>query len=120
MIDAKTVIRVGTAEAARAGVSRGELRVGDTPDGEPVTIPVTIVRGAAEGPVLWINGCVHGDEFCGAFIILCSTLILFQINQIVQGGETNYVSATLTLYMSIYNIFSSLLQILMALTGERD
>jgi modulator of FtsH protease len=57
---------------------------------------------------------------CGVFVILCSMLILFQINQIVQGGETNYVSATLTLYMSIYNIFSSLLQILMALTGERD
>ena len=69
MINATTVIRVGTAEAARAGVSRGELRVGDTPDGEPVTIPVTIARGAAEGPVLWIHGCVHGDEFCGAFII---------------------------------------------------
>jgi modulator of FtsH protease len=57
---------------------------------------------------------------CGVFVILCSMLILFQINQIVQGGETNYVSATLTLYMSVYNIFSSLLQILMALTGERD
>jgi modulator of FtsH protease len=57
---------------------------------------------------------------CGGFIILCSMLILFQVNQIVQGGETNYVSATLTLYMSIYNIFSSLLQILMALTGQKD
>ena len=69
MITATTVIRVGTAEAARPGVARGELRVGDTPDGEAVTIPVTIVRGAAEGPVLWIHGCVHGDEFCGAFSI---------------------------------------------------
>ena len=57
---------------------------------------------------------------CGAFIILSSMLIVFQINQIVQGGETNYISATLTLYMSIYNLFSSLLQILMALTGQRD
>jgi modulator of FtsH protease len=57
---------------------------------------------------------------CGAFVILCSMLILYQVNQIVQGGETNYVSATLTLYMSIYNLFSSLLQILMALGGERD
>ena len=45
---------------------------------------------------------------------------LFQVNQIVQGGETNYVAATLTLYMSIYNLFSSLLQLLMALTGDRD
>ena len=50
-------------------MTRGELRVGDTPDGEAVTIPVAIVRGAGEGPSLWINGCVHGDEYCGAFII---------------------------------------------------
>jgi FtsH-binding integral membrane protein len=56
----------------------------------------------------------------GAFVVICSMLILFQVNQIVQGGETNYVSATLTLYMSIYNLFSSLLHILMALTGQRD
>jgi uncharacterized protein len=69
MAPATTVIRVGTAEAAGVGVTRGELRVGDTPDGEAVTIPVAIVRGAGEGPVLWINGCVHGDEYCGAFII---------------------------------------------------
>ncbi|MCC7082333.1 MAG: Bax inhibitor-1/YccA family protein [Burkholderiales bacterium] len=57
---------------------------------------------------------------CAVFVLLCSMLIVFQINQIVQGGETNYVSATLTLYMSIYNLFSSLLQILMMLTGQRE
>jgi len=57
---------------------------------------------------------------CGAFVLFSSMMILFQVNQIVQGGETNYVSATLTLYMSIYNLFSSLLQLLMALTGNRD
>ncbi len=57
---------------------------------------------------------------CGVFVLLSSMIILFQVNQIVQGGETNYVSATLTLYMSVYNLFASLLQILMALTGQRD
>ena len=69
MITRATTIRVGTAEAAGPGVARGELRVGDMPDGEAVTIPVAIVRGANEGPVLWVHGCVHGDEYCGAFII---------------------------------------------------
>ena len=49
---------------------------------------------------------------CGAFIIFSSAVILWQINDIVRGGETNYISATLTLYISIYNIFTSLLQIL--------
>jgi FtsH-binding integral membrane protein len=57
---------------------------------------------------------------CGVFIILSSALILWQINSIVRGGETNYVSATLTLYVSVYNIFTSLLQMLGIMGGDRD
>ena len=57
---------------------------------------------------------------CAAFVLFSSAMILWQVSQIVRGGETNYVSATLTLYMSIYNLFTSLLQLLMALTGNRD
>ncbi|MEI8036010.1 MAG: Bax inhibitor-1 family protein [Betaproteobacteria bacterium] len=53
-------------------------------------------------------------------MILSSAIILVQINSIVRGGEMNYVSATLTLYISIYNIFTSLLQILGFVGGERD
>jgi FtsH-binding integral membrane protein len=56
----------------------------------------------------------------GAFILFSSAVILFQVNAIVRGGETNYVSATLTLYVSIYNIFSSLLQLLGIMGGDRD
>jgi modulator of FtsH protease len=56
----------------------------------------------------------------GMFILFSSAAILFQINSIVRGGETNYVSATLTLYVAIYNIFSSLLQILGIFGGSRD
>jgi FtsH-binding integral membrane protein len=56
----------------------------------------------------------------GAFILFSSAAILFQVNQIVRGGETNYISATLTLYVAIYNIFSSLLQILGIVGGDRD
>jgi len=56
----------------------------------------------------------------GMFILFSSAVILFQINAIVRGGETNYVSATLTLYVSIYNIFSSLLQLLGIFGGSRD
>jgi FtsH-binding integral membrane protein len=54
------------------------------------------------------------------FILFSSAVILFQINSIVRGGETNYISATLTLYVSIYNIFTSLLQLLGILGGDRD
>ncbi|WP_457674141.1 Bax inhibitor-1/YccA family protein [Thiolapillus sp.] len=46
------------------------------------------------------------------FILLMSGFILFQTSQMIHGGETNYISATYGLYISIFNIFISLLQIL--------
>jgi modulator of FtsH protease len=55
-----------------------------------------------------------------AFVLLSSLLILWQINAIVRGGETNYVSATLTLYVAAYNLFTSLLQLLGIFGGDRD
>lgn len=58
---------------------------------------------------------------CAAFVLFSSMLILFQVSEIVHGGETNYVSATLTLFVAVYNLFTSLLQLLMAFTGmSRD
>ncbi len=56
----------------------------------------------------------------GAFIVFSSLIILWQINSIVRGGETNYVSATLTLYVAAYNLFTSLLQLLGIFGGDRD
>jgi modulator of FtsH protease len=53
-------------------------------------------------------------------VALFSAYILFDINRIVQGGETNYVIATLSVYLDIYNIFVNLLNLLMAFTGQRD
>ena len=53
-------------------------------------------------------------------VLLFAGYILFDVSRIVQGGETNYVMATLALYLDIYNLFVNLLQLLMALTGERD
>jgi modulator of FtsH protease len=53
-------------------------------------------------------------------VLLFSAYILFDISRIVNGGETNYVMATLALYMDIYNIFINLLSLLMALTGEKE
>ena len=55
-----------------------------------------------------------------AFVLFSSLVILWQLNAIVRGGETNYVSATLTLYVAIYNLFSSLLQLLGFFGGDRD
>ena len=56
----------------------------------------------------------------GAAVLLFSGFILYDVSRIVNGGETNYVMATLALYMNVYNLFVNLLQLLMALLGERD
>ena len=52
------------------------------------------------------------------FVLLMSGLILYQTSQIVHGGETNYIMATVTLYVSIYNLFTSLLHLLGAFSNE--
>ena len=52
------------------------------------------------------------------FILLMSGLILYQTSAIIHGGETNYIMATVTLYISIYNLFLSLLQILGIFSGD--
>jgi modulator of FtsH protease len=46
------------------------------------------------------------------FVLLMAGLILYQTSQIIHGGETNYVMATVTLFVSIFNLFTSLLQLL--------
>jgi len=53
-------------------------------------------------------------------VLIFSAYILYDVSQIVHGGETNYVMATLNLYLDIYNIFVNLLSLLMAFAGERD
>ena len=52
------------------------------------------------------------------FVLLMSGLILYQTSEIVHGGETNYIMATVTLYISIYNLFLSLLQLLGIFGGD--
>ena len=53
-------------------------------------------------------------------VLIFSAYILYDISRIVNGGETNYISATLAVYLDVYNIFVSLLNLLMAFTGSRD
>ena len=49
-----------------------------------------------------------------------SAYMLYDLKQIVDGGETNYISATLALYLDLFNIFQSLLSLLGILGGERE
>jgi modulator of FtsH protease len=53
-------------------------------------------------------------------IIVFSGFLLYDLKRIVDGGETNYISATLGLYLSVFNIFQSLLALLGIFGGERD
>lgn len=52
------------------------------------------------------------------FAIFSSLMIMWQVRTIIEGGETSHISATLTIFISIYNIFSSLLNILGVFGGE--
>jgi modulator of FtsH protease len=54
----------------------------------------------------------------GLFVLLMSGLILYQTQDIINGGERNYIMATVTLFVAIYNLFASLLQLLGFLGGE--
>ncbi|HEX4896027.1 MAG TPA: Bax inhibitor-1/YccA family protein [Solimonas sp.] len=54
----------------------------------------------------------------GMFAVLMCGMILYQTGEIVNGGETNYVLATVSLYLSIYNLFTSLLHLLGFASGD--
>jgi len=51
---------------------------------------------------------------------LFSAFVLYDVKRVIDGGETNYVSATLAIYLDLYNVFQSLLSLLGIFGGERD
>lgn len=54
------------------------------------------------------------------FMLFASAMILFETSAIIHGGERNYIRATVSLFVSIYNLFMSLLNLLMAFSGGDD
>jgi modulator of FtsH protease len=52
--------------------------------------------------------------------VIFSAFILVDLQRVVQGGETNYVTATLAVYLSVYNVFANLLAILGIFGGDRE
>lgn len=67
---------------------------------------------------IFLNIPVLGLVISSAIILIMSALILFDTSRIINGGERNYILATVSLYLSIYNIFTSLLHILGAMSGD--
>ena len=53
-------------------------------------------------------------------VVIFSAYILFDVQRIINGGETNYISATLAIYLDLYNVFVNLLSLLGIFGGERD
>lgn len=70
----KRIIRVGTAVAEQSQKSYGELFVCNYADGNTCSIPVMVINGKNEGPVLWLNAALHGNELNG----VVGTMELFQ------------------------------------------
>ncbi|HXX38070.1 MAG TPA: succinylglutamate desuccinylase/aspartoacylase family protein [bacterium] len=79
-------LTVGTATASPGETARGVIVAGRDFDG-PIEIPVVVVRGAADGPVLWVDGATHGDEPEGS--IACWSL--------AKGIEAKRLAGTLVL-----------------------
>lgn len=71
-----------------------------------------------------INVFVGSTAFMAALSVMAigifSAFLLVDLKRIVDGGETNYISATLSLYLSLFNIFQSLLALLGVFGGERE
>ena len=53
-------------------------------------------------------------------IVIFSAFMLVDLQRVVNGGETNYVSATLAIYLDVYNVFSNLLMLLGIFGGDRE
>jgi len=61
-----------------------------------------------------------GLAISAAFLVIASGFIMYTINGIIHGGERNYITATLTLFIMVLNVFVSILHLLMAFMGNRE
>ena len=82
-----------------------------------VGLIVAIVAGIAN---IFLGIPALSLTISAAIVMVMSGLILFDTSRIIHGGETNYIRATVSLYLNIYNLFLNLLHLLTALTGGDD
>ncbi len=80
-----------------------------------VGILVAFIAGIAN---IWLEIPALSLAVSSMFVLLMAALILYQTSAMVHGGETNYILATITLYVSIYNLFTSLLQLFGVFGGD--
>lgn len=87
--------------------------------GKWLTIGVVVLIVAALANI-WLQLPALMLTISALAIVIFSAFMLYDIKRIIDGGETNYVTATLSIYLSVYNVFQSLLSILGIFGGERD
>lgn len=104
--------------------------------GGMATLATTIKRDLSGlGKFLFVGALITFVGFIAAFfiqvpaltitlLVMClgifSAYLLYDINRVVRGGETNYVSATLAIYLDVFNVFQSLLALLGIFGGQND
>lgn len=69
---------------------------------------------------IWLQMSALSLTISALAVVIFSAFILYDLKRVIDGGETNYVTATLAIYLDIYNVFTSLLQLLTAFAGGDD
>ena len=87
--------------------------------GRWLTIGFVVILAAAVANI-WLQMPALMLTISALAIVIFSAFILVDLQRVVRGGETNYVTATLSVYLSVYNVFSNLLAILGIFGGDRD
>lgn len=76
-----------------------------------------LVAGVAN---IWLQMPALSATVSALAVVIFSAFMLYDIKRVVDGGETNYVTATLSIYLNVYNVFQSLLSLLGIFGGERE
>lgn len=62
--------RLGSISVEPGNIGHGHWEVGEFPNGEPIKVPMIVLHGSKTGPKLWIEACIHGDEYDGTIALL--------------------------------------------------
>lgn len=93
--------------------------LGSTPLGMILTVGMMMAFFLAIANIFMKLTVVH-LAVSSVFLVVSSGLILYTLNQIIHRGERNYITATLTLFIMLLNVFVSLLHLMMAFMGNRE
>jgi modulator of FtsH protease len=69
---------------------------------------------------IWLQMPALSATISALAVVIFSAFMLYDIKRVVDGGEDNYITATLAIYLDVYNVFQSLLSLLGIFGGERD